>query len=93
MCYIKNHGEVEVMTIQDKIIGRHPESGLYYDWIECEDTKCSAVKRHRKLLAKETERDQAVEQIAKWVVKHHLSDRNKKLLQTKKEILNKYDFT
>lgn len=81
------------MTIQDKIIGRHPENGLYYEWIECEDTKCSAVKRHRKLLARETERDQAVEQIAKWIVKHHLSDRNKNLLQTKKEILNKYDFT
>lgn len=80
------------MTIQEKIIGRHPASGLYNEWTVCEDTTCSTVKRHRKLLAIEAEREQAVEQIAKWIVKHHLSEGKKNLLLRKKEILKKYDF-
>lgn len=80
------------MTTQEKIIGKHPSKGIYFEWTECKDTACTNTKRHRQLLAKENLREQAVNQIAEWLVLYHLSEAKKNLLNRKKEILEKYDF-
>lgn len=91
MVGIKKEKEI-AMTTQEKIIGKHPNRGIYFEWTECEDTECTNTKRHRQLLAKENSREQAINQMAEWLVLYHLSDAKKVLLNRKKVILEKYDF-
>ena len=80
------------MTLQDKIIGKHPEEGLFYDWIEHQDTDCTDRKRHRYLSEKNENREQAIETIANWLVTYHLSKSKSTALCKKQKILEKYDF-
>ncbi|GEB27487.1 Uncharacterised protein [Enterococcus casseliflavus] len=80
------------MTIQDDMIGKHPDDGIFHDWIRHEDTKCSISKRHRALSEINDYREKATIDVAKWLIKYHLSDRSRDSLKRKKEILEKYDF-
>ena len=80
------------MTTQDDMIGRHPDKGLFHEWLRHEDTKCSISKRHRALSEIDDFRENAIIDVAKWMIKYHLSDRSRNSLKRKKEILEKYDF-
>jgi hypothetical protein len=80
------------MTLQDEIIGKHPSKGLFFDWIECQDTECTDRKRHRYLSEKNENREQAIGTIANWLVTYHLSDNKRMALRKKQRILKKYDF-
>lgn len=81
------------MTQQDKMIGKHPRKGLFYKWTEYQDTECTLKKRHRQLTENREKRQVAIEKIATWLVKYHLSDGKKDLLNRKKKILEKYEFS
>ena len=80
------------MEVQNEIIGNHPKNGVFFDWVECQDTKCTDTKRHRHLLEKAENRQVAIETVARWLVEYHLSKGKKRLLCKKKKILRKYEF-
>lgn len=80
------------MTLQDKIIGKHPEDGLFCDWVEYQDTECTDRKRHRYLSEKSDQREKAIETVAKWLVTYHLSKSKSMELRKKQKILVKYNF-
>lgn len=80
------------MTLQDKIIGKHPNDGLFYEWTDCQDTGCTEIKRHRYLSEKCKNRQQAIETIAHWLVTYHLSKSKRLALCNRQKILEKYDF-
>lgn len=80
------------MTLQDKMIGKHPKDGLFYQWVECQDTECTDKKRHRYLSEKDANRQQAIETVANWLVTYHLSQSKRAVLCRKQKILEKYDF-
>lgn len=79
------------MTIQDKMVGKHPidKIGL---WLEHEDIISTESKRHRYLELKADSYDDAVSDIADWLVRHHLSDKKKQSIERKKELLRKYSY-
>lgn len=80
------------MTIQDEMVGKHPNTGLFCDWTECQDTECTEGKRHRHLCEKNRNRQQAIETVADWLIKHHVSEGKKLSLCKKQKILKEYDF-
>lgn len=80
------------MTLQDEIIGKHPSEGLFFEWIEYQDTECTDKKRHRYLSERNENREQAIETIANWLVTYHLSKSKSRALCKKQKILEKYDF-
>lgn len=81
------------MTEQEKRIGNHPISGVFKDWLNSEDLPSTDAKKHRKLSENISERDAAVEVIARWIIQHHITDKDMAFLQKcKDDIYNKYDF-
>lgn len=80
------------MTIQDKMVGKHPSNGIFFDCVECHDTECTDQKRHRYLSEKGENRQEAIETVANWLVTYHLSKSRKMALCKKQKILAKYDF-
>ena len=32
------------MTLQDKMIGKHPKEGTFFEWLKFEDTACTDKK-------------------------------------------------
>lgn len=62
-----------VMKTQEEILGKHPSKGLFFNWIECHDTECTVKKRHRYLEEKNCYRSGAIETVARWLIKYHLS--------------------
>lgn len=80
------------MTLQDKMIGKHPEDGLFHLWTNCIDYGCDDKKRHRYLNGEEKYRDKAIETIAEWLIKYHVSDSKLAMIEKKKTILEKYEF-
>lgn len=80
------------MTLQDEMIGKHPSNGFFYDWIEYDDTECTAKKRHRYLCEKDEKKQEAIIEVANWLLTYHLSDSKRMVLSKKKKILQKYDF-
>ena len=77
------------MTLQDRMIGKHPNQGIFYKWTDCRDTECTITKRHRGLTAKDEFCKEAVQSIAEWLVAYHLSEAKKSFL--KQKILAKYN--
>lgn len=80
------------MKLQDKMIGKHPSDGLFFDWVECQDTECTDIKRHRYLSEKGEKRQAAIETVARWLVTYHLSRGKRMAICKKQKILDKYDF-
>lgn len=79
------------MTIQDDMIGKHPES-ILGKWLKHEDTNCSDLKRHRYLEVDSCHRDEAIKSVTDWLIRYHLSEGKKKMIRKKQEILEKHDF-
>lgn len=88
----KGTGEIHMMTLQDRMIGKHPDDGLFHLWTDCIDYECNDRKRYRHLDEKEKYRDKAIETIAEWVIKYHLSDSKRAMIEKKRTILKKYEF-
>ncbi|OFI06663.1 hypothetical protein CLOACE_08180 [Clostridium acetireducens DSM 10703] len=80
-------------TKQDKMIGKHPiKNSIFADWLICNDMDCTEKKIHRSLIENSDCTDQAIEEIAKWLINFHLTRRKKDLLDKKKVLLKKYEF-
>lgn len=81
------------MTEQEKRIGTHPASDIFSTWLNHEDLPTSDAKKHRKLSENPSERSNAIETLARWIIQHHVSDKDITNLQKQKnEILQKYNF-
>jgi hypothetical protein len=62
----------------EELIGKHPIlPDFFAEWLDCEDMPIpigNPNKKHRKLDAKESERQKAIEQVALWLIKHHIRE-------------------
>ncbi len=81
------------MSTHEKMIGKHPQNGIFNIWTTSEDLLSSPEKIHRKLVENEDERDNVINELATWLIKHHISEKTIKRIEKKKEILDKYGFT
>lgn len=80
------------ITTQSKLIGEHPNSGLFFDWFECEDTPETAQKKHRKLTNKGISNTTLVNYLSQWIIKHHVTETRMARIERKKKILDKHGF-
>jgi len=82
-----------MLSEQDKLIGTHPSPPcIFQDWLNHTDHTTTAVKRHRSLNENLSKRKLFIEELAVWIVKHHISKENLDRLQAKKKILTKYGY-
>jgi len=80
-------------TIQDEIIGTHPAASDFIGvWLNYIDNPTTDEKKHRILEENAGTRGQAVEEVAKWVFSHLVSDFMKEQLHEKRKIMSQYDF-
>ncbi len=79
-------------TNQEELIGKHPVDGFFATWLDCNDIDVTEEKKHRSLSEKEAERDNAINQLADWLITHHLGDRRQERMERKKEILDTYGY-
>ncbi|WP_313187162.1 Hachiman antiphage defense system protein HamA [Sphingobacterium siyangense] len=82
-------------TEQEKLIGSHPaHPNFFANWLKSEDSIILATKpnkKHRKLAELPSKRKVAIEQIAEWIIEHHVDGKKIKRLQDRKaEIMAKY---
>jgi hypothetical protein len=81
------------MTEQDKLIGEHPKTPhILGEWLIYTDHPATASKKHRKLEESSILRNQAINSIANWIIKHHISEQKMNLLEQKAAILQKHNF-
>lgn len=82
-------------TEQEKLIGSHPvHPNFFANWLKSEDSKILVIKpnkKHRKLAELPSKRKVAIEQIAEWIIEHHVDGKKIKRMQDRKaEIMAKY---
>lgn len=69
---------IKIPTPQETLIGAHPVSPNFFaTWLQHEDCAVPSDephKKHRKLNEIAGQRDAAIEQLAEWIFKHHISD-------------------
>lgn len=81
------------MTEQERLIGEHPQtSHILGEWLAHTDYPTTASKKHRKLEENDGLRNQAINNIADWIVSHHIVEQKIDALERKAQILQKYDF-
>jgi len=81
------------MTEQERLIGEHPQtSHILGEWLAHTDYPTTASKKHRKLEENDGLRNQAINNIADWIVSHHIVEQKIDALERKALILQKYDF-
>ncbi|GAA71332.1 Hachiman antiphage defense system protein HamA [Pseudoalteromonas sp. BSi20439] len=80
------------LTAQSKLIGKHPQSGLFFDWFKCEDTPATAHKKHRKLTNKGISKATLIDHLSQWIVKHHVTEARLARIERKKQLLDKHGF-
>ncbi|RHJ95073.1 Hachiman antiphage defense system protein HamA [Parabacteroides bouchesdurhonensis] len=81
------------MTEQERLIGKHPEAThILGEWLIHMDQPTTVSKKHRKLEENYTLRRKAIEQIAEWIIEHHIIEQRLEALERKARILQKYDF-
>lgn len=79
----------------EELIGKHPDLPEFFaEWLNYEDMPIPTInpnKKHRKLSEKDNTRDKAIEQIAQFIIDHHLDIKKQNRLRVRKdEILLKY---
>ncbi|UPW20122.1 DUF1837 domain-containing protein [Agarivorans sp. TSD2052] len=84
--------KVNKRSEQSKLIGEHPNSGVFFDWFECEDTAATDGKKHRKLTNKGLANDALVDYLSNRILKHHVAPSRLARIQKKKQILGKHQF-
>jgi len=82
------------LTEQEKHIGKHPRPPHFFaTWLQQEDKPIAPGKKHRKLDAVDTERTNAVEHVARWLIAHLIPTGTQRSLQAKKNaILKKREY-
>ena len=80
------------MSKQSELIGEHPKLGLFADWCKCEDITSIPTKKYRKLSDKGINRDSLIEQLADYIIIHHISPNKIEQFEKKKSILKKHEF-
>ncbi len=81
------------MTEQEKLIGEHPETThILGEWLTHVDPPTDASKKHRKLEEDNRLRQRAIENIANWIIEHHIIEGRINRLKQKAQILQKHDF-
>lgn len=68
----------KIPTPQEKLIGEHPSPPDFFaTWLQHEDCAVSTTepyRKHRKLNEVAGQREVAIEQLAQWIFKHHISE-------------------
>ncbi|KOP79893.1 hypothetical protein AMS60_16220 [Bacillus sp. FJAT-21945] len=83
----------DIISEQCKLIGEHPESFFFSEWLESTDDPIRDKKIHRHLSEKMGTREYAIEQISDWIVEHHVDEKKLNRLKRKRnQILTKYGF-
>ena len=72
----------------ENLLGQHPNKKGNGQWLNCTDHKMDG-KAHRELYEKEGTRDNAIEMISDWLIKHHLSEQKQSRL---KKMYSKYGY-
>lgn len=81
------------MTEQERLIGEHPQlPHILGEWLVHTDLPASANKKHRKLEEDNSLRQNAIDNIAKWIISHHIIKQKIEALERKAQILQKHDF-
>lgn len=81
------------MTIQE-LIGPHPQPPhIYGEWWSFIDLPITDTKKHRALTEIYSIRDRALNQMAQWIVKYHLNDAAKSVIEKKRSILERNDLS
>lgn len=82
------------MSIQDTLIGLHPVAPhLYGLWLHAQDIPETPTKKHRSLSENEAVRDDAINQLAQWIIDYHLHPHQKRIIEKKREILEQVDLS
>lgn len=82
----------KTLSEQSKIIGEHPNSSFFSEWLQFVDESISN-KQHRQLDEIRGTREDAIDQISDWLINHHIDDKKLKRIQMKRDkILKKYDY-
>lgn len=84
-----------MQTEQEKLIGSHPDDTIFLgQWLDHEDIAISTDKpnkKHRKLAEADGQRKAAINEIAKWIVQHHVDAKKiQRIKDRKAEIMSKY---
>ena len=80
------------LTKQSKLVGKHPSSGIFFDWLDCDDKECTSDKKHRALKNKGIDEQKLIDHLSDWIIEHHMSPNLKHRLDAKKKILSKHHF-
>lgn len=81
------------MTEQERLIGEHPQSPhIFGEWLTHIDYPTTASKKHRKLEENDELRNQAISNIADWILTHHIIEQRTDALERKAQILQKHEF-
>lgn len=85
-----------MQTEQEKLIGSHPDNSQFVGrWLGHEDIDIPVDKpnkKHRKLSELGGQRQNAIEEIAQWIVNHHVdSNKINRIKARKAEIMDKYN--
>lgn len=82
------------MSIQDTLIGVHPVAPHIYGlWWNAQDIPETPTKKHRSLTENEAVRDDAINQLAQWIIDYHLHPHQQKIIEQKREILDQVDLS
>lgn len=78
------------MTSQEILIGPHPlPPHIYGLWWNSKDVPETPTKKHRSLTENPAMRDEAINQLAQWVVDYHVHPHQLKVIEKKRAILDK----
>lgn len=87
-----SYKDLNLTTEQTKLIGEHPNVGIFNEWCTCQDTIPSMRKKHRQLSDKGVDRAKLIEKLSDWIIKHHTPQKQLERFEKKKSILNKHAF-
>lgn len=81
------------MDKHDKLIGLHPNNGIFNEWTTSENLLSAPEKIHRKLVENKLKRNESIEEIASWIIKYHINKEKIERIERKKIILDKHKLT
>lgn len=76
------------MSKQSELIGKHPSSGFFFEWCKCND---DPIISYRKLSFHRINKKILVEQLADWIIEHHITPKQMERFNKKKSILEKHN--
>lgn len=78
---------------QNDLVGQHPQHpNILGVWLNHTDNPPFANKKHRVLSENTIHRATFINQLADWIIIHHISEKNITRFQEKAKIMSKYDF-